>query len=203
MSVTPAEKLLELRKRIKAKKPDFIRQDAYRFAKLKNLKHWRRPVGRHSKIRAKKKGQATLVRWGFGSPKEVRGLMRSGHEPVYVFNEKDVAKLDPKRQIAIVGSSVGTRKRLTIVAAAQKKGVGIWNIDVKSYHDDVKKGLDGQKKMRKALLARREKKQKEEKPQKQKKEETKKTAEPVEDKVKADEEKEKERLEAEKVIIHK
>jgi large subunit ribosomal protein L32e len=131
------EKSLELRRKIKAKKPDFIRQDAYRFAKLKNLKHWRRPVGRHSKIRAKKKGQATLVRWGFGSPKEVRGLMRSGHEPVHVFNASDVTKLDPKKQVAIVGGSVGARKRLAIVAAAEKKGVGIWNIEVTSYHADI------------------------------------------------------------------
>ena len=195
-------KLLELRKKIKAKKPDFIRQDAYRFAKLKNLKHWRRPVGRHSKIRAKKKGQATLVRWGFGSPREVRGLMRSGHEPVYVFNEADVAKVNPKKQIAIVGGSVGARKRLAIVAEAQKKGIGIWNMDVKTYHDDVKKGMDERKKTHKNMLTRREKKQKEEKKAPKKAKETPEK-EPEQAKVKAEEEKKQERLEAEKVIIHK
>jgi large subunit ribosomal protein L32e len=195
------EKSLELRRKIKAKKPDFIRQDAYRFAKLKNLKHWRRPVGRHSKIRAKKKGQATLVRWGFGSPKEVRGLMRSGHEPVHVFNASDVTKLDTKKQVAIVGGSVGARKRLAIVAAAEKKGVGIWNIEVTSYHADIKKGMDERKKARKSLLTRREKK--EEKPQKQKKEEAKKEKAAEQAGAKADEEKKQERLEAEKVIIQK
>ena len=39
---------LELRKKIKSKKPDFIRQD---FHKKRLKKKWKRPRGLHSKVR--------------------------------------------------------------------------------------------------------------------------------------------------------
>ena len=46
--------LLEFRKKIKAKKPNFIRQDAHKKGEIK--KKWRRPKGLQSKMRLHKRG---------------------------------------------------------------------------------------------------------------------------------------------------
>ncbi len=200
-------KSLELRKRIKAKKPRFIRQDAFRFPKLKNKDHWRRPQGRHSKIRAKKKGQATLVRWGYGSPRDVRGLFTDGQLPVHVFRVEDIERLDSKKHIAVIGGSVGTKKRLELAAMAQKKGINVFNIgNLSSYQEMARKDMEEKRKLRRTILARREKKQ-EKKPAAQKREEKEKVVEKETAKEEvADqgtEAKLQQRLESEKVIIHK
>ena len=46
------QRLLELRKRIKRKKPEFIRQDAHKKKSLESK--WRKPKGLHSKMREKR-----------------------------------------------------------------------------------------------------------------------------------------------------
>ena len=43
------KKLLELRKKIKGKKPNFIRQDAHKHKRL--ARKWRKPKGIQSKMR--------------------------------------------------------------------------------------------------------------------------------------------------------
>ena len=49
------EKLLELRNERKAKKPDFVRQEAWRRPKL--AIKWRQPKGMQSKLRKKYRGK--------------------------------------------------------------------------------------------------------------------------------------------------
>ena len=57
------KELLELRKQIKNKKPDFIRQDAHKKKKLG--KKWRKARGLHSKIRLKLRGRGKFVSNGY------------------------------------------------------------------------------------------------------------------------------------------
>ena len=66
------ENLLQLRKRIKAKKPNFVRQDSHKQKEVK--KKWRKPKGMQSKMRLKKKGYRKSVSIGYGSPKKVNGF---------------------------------------------------------------------------------------------------------------------------------
>jgi len=61
------KKLLELRKKIKQRKPEFIRQDAHKKAKLK--RKWVRPRGIDSKIRLGLKGYGKKPSTGWSSPK--------------------------------------------------------------------------------------------------------------------------------------
>ena len=70
------KELLELRNKIKAKKPRFIRHDAHK--KKRVSLNWRRPRGRQSKMRLHKKGYARGRSTGFGSPNQIRNLSRQG-----------------------------------------------------------------------------------------------------------------------------
>ena len=68
--------LLKLRKKIKRKKPVFLRQDSHKKGRLKGK--WRKPKGTDSKIRFGIKGYRRSVKIGWKSPKEVRGKHKSG-----------------------------------------------------------------------------------------------------------------------------
>ena len=67
---------IELRKKIKKRKPNFIRQDAHKKLRLK--KKWRRAKGLHSKIRLNKRGYKIAIRKGYGSPKDAHNLYPEG-----------------------------------------------------------------------------------------------------------------------------
>ena len=120
------KELLELRRHIKSKKPDFIRQD---FHKKKRLsRKWRRPKGWHSKIRLNLRGRAKKVSIGYRSPKIVRGLHKSGLLQKIIRSVNDLESLDSKKNCGIISSSVGTKKRVVILKKAKELGLNILNI---------------------------------------------------------------------------
>ncbi len=126
---------LAVRRAMKARKPDFMRQDAHKVKRL--ARKWRKPKGLHSKMRHKFKGYRPLVTKGYKSPAAVRGLSRSGMEMVNVMKVADIIKLDSKKQVAVISRSVGMKKRLVIVEKADEKDVRIINIDQKGYRQVV------------------------------------------------------------------
>jgi len=121
------KELLELKKQIKSKKPDFIRQDAHKKKKLS--KKWRRPKGLHSKIRLKLRGRAKYVSVGYRGPKKVRYLHKSGLQQHIVRSIVDLEVLDAKKTCLIVSSSLGDRKRIIILKKAKERGFNILNFD--------------------------------------------------------------------------
>jgi large subunit ribosomal protein L32e len=118
-------KLLGIRKKKKAKKPAFIRQEGYRHKKLADT--WRRPRGRHSKLRKGEKARGKKPSTGFSSPKAVKGLSASGLKRVYVSNTEDLKNLDSKKEIAVIRSAVGRKKRMEIAAEAENLKVRVQN----------------------------------------------------------------------------
>jgi large subunit ribosomal protein L32e len=118
-------KLLKVRKRKKAKKPDFNRQEGYRYKRLAET--WRRPKGRHSKLRKGEKARGKKPGVGHMSPSAVRGLTRQGYEPVLVSNKASLATLDPEKQAVIIGSTVGKKKRSEIVMEAERMKIRVLN----------------------------------------------------------------------------
>jgi len=189
------KRLLEQKKKMKAKMPSFIRQQTNRFKKLE--KKWRWPTGQHSKMRLIRKGNTPLVHVGYRTPALVRGMLLNGLTPMRVFNEKDIQTLDAKKHTIVIGAAVGKRKKIMIIDAAHKKGISIYNIkDSKAYEKKVKDELAARKKGRKQKVVVEEKK--EDKKSAKKEEKTKDT------KAESDaDDKEKKRLEAEKVMIGK
>src|SRR3989338_2642346 len=101
---------LELRRAIKRKKPDFIRQDAHKKKRL-GIK-WRRPKGVHSKIRHGFKGYRKAVSIGYGSPAIAKGLDRSGLKIKNIYTPKELDKVDAKIEGIMIANSVGAKKRL-------------------------------------------------------------------------------------------
>lgn len=120
------KKSLLIRKQIKNRTPDFLRQEWFRYKRIPE--HWRRPRGMTSKLRKHLGYRPSVVRVGFRGPKETRGLHPSGFEEVLVYNVRDLEKLNPKTQAARIGSSVGTKKRIEMEKKAEDLDLRLLNI---------------------------------------------------------------------------
>ncbi len=118
-------RVLQKRKSAKRKKPEFDRSESWRYSKLK--RSWRRPRGLDHKMRRKIKGWPPTVSSGYKGPKIARGLHPSGFREVLVYNEHNVAAIDPKTQAARIAHTVGRKKRGQIIAEARKKKIIVLN----------------------------------------------------------------------------
>jgi len=116
---------LQIREQIKQRTPTFLREEWFRYKRIP--KNWRRPDGLHSKMRINLKYRQNRVRVGFRGPKTVRGLHPSGFEEIMVYNVKDLESIDPGRQAARIGSSVGTKKRMAIEEKAKELEIRLLN----------------------------------------------------------------------------
>lgn len=107
------------------KKPKFLRQEWYRFKNKKKWLKWRRPRGRHSKLRRHVKGKGFLPNPGYG--KANRGLHPCGLREVLVHTVSELKGLDPKQVAVRIAKSVGMKKRIEIQKKAQELKLKILN----------------------------------------------------------------------------
>lgn len=127
--MTPMEKrLMNVRSRQKAKKPEFNRHDTQKKKRL-GLS-WRKPRGLHNKLRQQVSAKGKLVRPGFGSPKAVRGFHPSGFPEILVNSVADLAKAEGC--VVRIASTVGQKKRLEIQAKAAEMNLKVLNIKTRS-----------------------------------------------------------------------
>lgn len=117
-------RLLTIRKVQKGKKPEFRRQESWRYKRVHTS--WRRPKGIDSKMRLKMGGRPKSVEIGYGSPKQIRGRNGSGHEEVLVFNAESLSKVN-QSQVVRIGHVVGQRKRVSILEKARTLGLYVVN----------------------------------------------------------------------------
>lgn len=187
------EKLLTVRKSIKARKPAFVQQDYHKKRRLS--RKWKRPTGIQSKMRHQFKGYARRVKQGWRSPVEIRGYHRLGLEPVIIFNVKELDAVKSNQGI-IVSATVGSKKKLIIMEKAAEKKIAILNMKP----DDFKKRLEEKKSRR-----LEEKKSKEEQKKKTLEESLKKADKDKRDKEKAAKEasKEPDKADEEKMLEEK
>jgi large subunit ribosomal protein L32e len=134
-ATTIEEKKLELRKHVKKSKPKFVRQESWRYKRLKE--NWRRPRGLDNKMRRKIKGWPPTVNAGYRGPKVTRGLHPSGYREVLVYNLKELKGIDPKTQVIRIAHAVGNRKKAKMLTEARRKKITILN--VKEVKEVVKK----------------------------------------------------------------
>lgn len=116
---------MKQREYLKRRKPDFRRQEWFRYKRLGTA--WRRPRGLHSKMRRHLKYRINVVSIGYGTNRLVRGLHPSGFEEVLVYRPQDLEGIDPTLQAARIGHSVGSRKREMIEKRARELGIRILN----------------------------------------------------------------------------
>ena len=169
------EKLLNLRKVLKAKKPRFTRQDSHKKPRLGTK--WRRPKGIDSKMRLKLRGYKRSVTKGWKSPKKVRGLTREGQTFVKINRIRELEGLDAKTHMVVISSAVGLKNKVEIVKKAKELGLKILNVrDAEQFLKKVEAKLK-EKKLHKEKLSKEKEKKKEEKEkiaaEKEKKEEKK------------------------------
>ena len=183
--------LVELKNRIKAKKPEFIRQDTNIRPRVKG--GWRKPKGIHSKMRHNRRGKRKLPSPGYGSPAKVRGFHQSGLKPVLVENEEQVPS--DKEYGIIVSGRTGMKKKAEIIKKANEKGIKVLNLDAEKFMKRVDEFLQAKKKPKQEKKAKEVKKEAKEEP---KSEESKTHSESIEDK-KKEEKKEKDKILTKKV----
>jgi large subunit ribosomal protein L32e len=148
------EKALRIRAKLKKKKPDFVRQESWRYNRLKE--NWRRPKGLDNKMRRKIKGWPSTVNIGYRGPKAARGLHPSGYEEVLIHNVEELKNVDPKTQAVRIAHTVGGRTKAQILAEARKKKIIVLNVGVKEEEKE--------KEAEKAAAAAEEKEKEEKKP---------------------------------------
>jgi len=119
------KELLQLRKKIAETRPEFVRQESWRYKKLAS--NWRKPKGKDNKMRQQVSGVPRLVKVGYKGPRISRGLHPSGYNDVLVFNTRDLTKIDPKKDAVRIAHGVGNKKRIDIVTEATKLKIKILN----------------------------------------------------------------------------
>ena len=109
-----------------SKKREFKRQQKHKHSKL-NSKSWKKPVGKHSKVRLKLKSARPMPTVGYRTPRQIRGLHPSGYEEVLVHNTDDLEDIDSETEAARIGSTVGARKRAKIIEEADENSIYVLN----------------------------------------------------------------------------
>jgi len=139
--------LLQLRRIAKKRKPHFVVKESTSIGRVKE--RWRLPRGRHSAARQRYRGRPAQPHPGYGSPKAVRGLSREGLLPVLVHNEHELKALSPSTDGAVIASTVGSRKRLLILAAAQQNKIHVLHVkDITVLTEKIKKEVTERQKRR-------------------------------------------------------
>lgn len=88
---------------------------------------WRKPKGRHNKLRRQIKAKGPLPRPGYGSPAAVRGLHPCGLSDILVHNEAMLAPLDARVHAVRIAAGVGMKKKMEIQKKAMDAGFRVLN----------------------------------------------------------------------------
>ncbi|MEK6888710.1 MAG: eL32 family ribosomal protein [Nanoarchaeota archaeon] len=97
----------------------FVRQDTTRYSRIgrgrKKLQKWRKPRGRHNKIRRKRFSYPVQPSLGFRKMKNVRGKIL-GLNPVLVYNVNDLQSVG-KDSIVVI-AKIGAKKKIDVLKKA-------------------------------------------------------------------------------------
>jgi large subunit ribosomal protein L32e len=118
----------------------FLRRTWDRYVKLgkgsKKKQRWKKPTGRHNKMREKRRGYPDIVSIGYKTNQETRGLI-FGKVPIIVRNVGDLSKIS-KDNVAIIGR-IGKKNRIEIAKKAIEKKIEFYNLNAKKFLKKEKK----------------------------------------------------------------
>lgn len=124
------------------KKPIFVRKDTFKQSRLgkrrKKKQKWRRPRGRHAKLREKRGGYRAVPSIGYGSPSSSKGLV-GGFRPMLVYSVEQLSQLKGGER-AVIGR-VGTKRKLEIAKAALERKIILSNLNAKKFIGKAEKEI--------------------------------------------------------------
>ncbi len=190
-----AKSIVELRNKIKSRKPKFIRQDTNIRIRVRNNTTWRKPKGIHSKMRHHRRGKRKMPSPGYGSPAKAKGMHASGLVPVFVENESQIPQSEEYG--IVISGRVGIKKKAEIIKKAGEKKIKILNADADDFMKKFGEFVDAKKK--KPKEAKKEDKKEAKKEAKQDKRNEQKPEAPSQDDKKKEDKKEKDKVLTKKV----
>lgn len=185
------KELLELRKKMNAKRPVFAISNKHKRIRVMRCS-WRKPRGHHNKEKLGKHGKKAVVNIGYRSPRLVRNLSNDGLEKVKVYCLNDLKNIDPQKQCVLI-SSVGMKKKQSLLEECKKQSLKVFNHDVDKSLSAIRESFAERKKAKDSLKKAKESEEKKKKVEKAKETEV----ESQEDK------KEKEEKQKEKVLTRR
>lgn len=112
----------------------FLRADTFRLKRLgshrRKLKKWRRPRGKHNKLRLKRTGHPQMPSIGFGTPRTEEYLIK-GKKFQLIQSAQQLTNL-PKDTSVILSRRLGAKKKLEIIKQCEEKKITIININKNS-----------------------------------------------------------------------
>ncbi len=127
------------------RKPAFVVKETHFKANVKS--RWRKPRGKHSPVRQYHKGRVKMPTVGYGASKAVHGLTRSGHKPILVHRIQDLDLVNSEKNVVVIASNVGARKRLALLQLCLEKKLKVFTI--KNVDEEITK-------QKKSFAARKE-----------------------------------------------
>ena len=110
-------------------KPKFLRKDAHKYSKLgkgrKNKQRWKKPTGRHNKMRNQMKGHPATVSIGYS-----KGELNK-KKFVIVKNLKELEKAGKNAEIVL--GKIGAKNKIEIAKKAKELKIKIVNLNAEKY----------------------------------------------------------------------
>jgi large subunit ribosomal protein L32e len=148
---------------------DIYRREVHRRKRL--TKTWRRPKGRHSKVKRKERFVQKMPSSRNRSKAETRNMHPSGFNEILVRNVGEISVVDPKKYVVRI-ARVGRRKKIEMLEKAKKMKIKVININIKKIPE--KKEKPEKKKAKEKPKPAEEKQEEKPKPKKEKPKATKK-----------------------------
>jgi len=126
--MTVDKRLIELREKLKRKRPKFRRVESWRYKRVNDS--WRKARGIDSTTRKKKKSGVKSPSVGYRGPKKVRGLHPSGYEETHIVSINDLENLNKNTHALKISRKLGAKKRIFLVDYCQKRGFKILNLGI-------------------------------------------------------------------------
>ncbi len=146
-------KLLEVRKAVKRRKPNFQIQNS-NDPKKRFAGRWKRPKGLQSKMRERRKGNPRYIEPGYGSPVAVKGATAEGLFPIVVMNVAGLEKVGADHGV-VISATVSMRKKAQIAKAATERRLKLLNWNVEEMAKKMSEGMATRKSRRLAILQKR------------------------------------------------
>ncbi len=106
----------------------FLRADTFRLIRIgkksRRLRKWRRPRGKHNKLRLKREGHPPQPGVGYGSSKKEFNKIK-GFSPVLVHNTRELEKVGDGDIIII--ARIGAKKKIEVLKKASERNIPIAN----------------------------------------------------------------------------